>query len=461
MKPKEQVRDLGRRFEIETPHVEHVARLALDLFDGFGLDSGRSLLAAAARLHDIGYASDPDNHVEAGIRILEDNPLPAFSSGDWKLIGLIVSLHRRSWRPVITEELITEFGKKKVEKAKALAAVLRVADGLDHSHIQDASIRFCRRGKKVDKVRVYSRWYPGNVAWAEGKADLWEAVFKRSFRLELIEKQSRNIFDGVVCSGDSMICAVRRVLYSQYCMMRDQVPGILEQNDSEYLHRYRVAMRRFRVALKLFRPLLKNTSAENLLEKLGNLSDELGAARDAQVLFEFFQGVEHAEEKFADIFQTLQLAAQEGHRKAAEVIQSETCQETARLLARFLRVELPEVERSVELHPPFKAFVRKKLDQQLRRLRSQKRSKGLHSFRKRCRRVRYTAELIAPVCGSKTQRLVCRLKKATSLLGDIHDIHLHARKLEELGFHRLEKRESLLASREAEFSKVWKKLISS
>ncbi|HKL20382.1 MAG TPA: HD domain-containing protein, partial [Tichowtungia sp.] len=147
MKPKDQIRELGARFQIETPHMEQVTGLALELFDGFGFDKkDRPLLAAAARLHDIGYAADPENHVDAGLKILADNPLPAFSSRDWKLICLIVSLHRRDWRSVLTEEVRAEFSEKRLERAKALAAALRIADGLDHSHIQDTSIRFCRRG---------------------------------------------------------------------------------------------------------------------------------------------------------------------------------------------------------------------------------------------------------------------------------------------------------------------------
>ena len=295
MKPNDQVRELGARFQIETPHVEHVAYLALQLFDGFGFDpADRPLLAAAARLHDIGYAADPGHHVEAGLTILQENPLPAFSSGDWKLICLVVSLHRRDWRSVLTEEVSSQFRKKRLERAKTMAAALRIADGLDHSHIQDASIRFCRRGNKVDKVGVKIRWYENNMTWAEEKSDLWEAVFRRSFRIKPELVSSRDLFKGVVKKQDSALFVARKILYSQYDVMRDQVPGMLEGKDPEGLHDYRVAMRRFRVALKLFRPLFRGTSVKELQKTLGELSDRMGAVRDSHVLLEFSKKLEPA-----------------------------------------------------------------------------------------------------------------------------------------------------------------------
>jgi CHAD domain-containing protein len=437
MKMSEQVGDLGRRFEIETPHVEQVASLALALLDGFHLDrKERPLLAAAARLHDIGCASDPEHHVDFGLEILENHPLDSFSSNDWKLVGLVVSLHRRKWRPLITDALIKEFGRDQIKRAKRLGAILRIADGLDHSHIQDATILSCNRGRKVDTVRVCSRWGESNLLWAERKADLWEAVFGRSFRIQVVAKRSRALFDGVVRPGDSAIRAARRILYSQYGIMRDQVSGMIDGADSEFLHDYRVALRRFRVALRLFRPLLAETAASELEARLGTLSDRLGGPRDAHVLFEFFQGLEGGKASTFLFFQALEKKVADAHCEVAKVMESDECLETVRMLSRFLRVELPALERADDGSVLLKAFVRCQLEPLVQSLcmdELPEEAEPLHALRKRCRRARYMAEFVEPVCGAKTARLVRRLKAASSALGRLRDIDLHAASLEQLG----------------------------
>lgn len=463
MKPKKQVRDLGRRFNIETPHVEQVATLALALFDGFGFDpSERHLLAAAARLHDIGYASDPDHHVDAGLQILKDHPLDCFSSDEWTLIGLIVSLHRRTWRPVLTEAVLEEMGRPRVETAKRLAAVLRIADGLDHSHIQDASILACRRGKKVDAIRVRSRWYANNIPWAEGKSDLWEAVFARSFRIKEEKKKRSSPFDGVVRRSDSALCAARRILVSQYDVMRDCVPGILEQMDPDCLHDYRVALRRFRAALRLFRPLLAQTSAPELEPRLSALCDRLGPLRDAHVLLDFFQTLDAASVDSPDVFLALEKNAIGAHRAAAEIVESEECLAAVRLMSRLLRVDLPALERSDEDGVPFKAYVRRRFKRQVKRIRAEdvpEQAAGLHELRKRCRRARYVAEFVAPVCGPNTARLAKRLKAVATSLGEWRDLTLHAAALENAGVRELDELFARRAAAQADFARDWKKLI--
>lgn len=343
MKRNEQVRDLGRRFAIETPHMEQVARHALDLFDGFGFDrAARPLLKAAALLHDIGYASDPDNHVDEGLRILQENPLPAFSSRDWKTVCLIVSLHRRDWRPVLTDDVMADLGKKRVDLAMQLAAALRIADGLDHSHIQDASILSCRRGKKTDKIDVCSRWYAGNIPWAEGKADLWEAVFTRTVCIRPVAAPPHA---GIVREDDDAVSAARRILYSHYARMRDEVPGILNSGDSDALHRYSRALNSFRETLEAFRPLLRNTSAKKIEKALAKLSERLDAPCGAVARFGGFQSLENAGADHPALFQTLETGAQAALRSAAEVIASDACLKTVGRMNRFLRVELPALER--------------------------------------------------------------------------------------------------------------------
>lgn len=432
MKAKDAILDLGIRFEIEAPHTEHVTRLALDLFDGFfpfdGMEkSDRNLLYVAARLHDIAYSIDPENHVTECAGVLAENRIEGFSPDEWLSIIGISLLHKRDWRSMLNDARFPGVGAKELERIKKLAAILRVADGLDHGHIQDSRIFYCRRGRTVDQIGVKTKWYRGNVPWAEGKADLWEAVFKRGFRIEEKLKLHKKIFKGVVHKKDSAANAARRILYSQWDIMRDNVPGMLEGKDLECLHDYRVAMRRFRAALRMFRQVLEETHANALDERLSELSDRLSPVRDAHVARQFFQKTMVETGQHPQKISELESRIAEANRLLKEIIESNFCLETVQLTNRFLRVELPSMERQLSA-PSFALFAREHLKPVVNRIVALDVSNlrngdpaHMHHVRKLCRRGRYFAEFAAPVLGKDAQQMAKMLKGIAGALGDVRD----------------------------------------
>lgn len=467
MRAKSAILELGARFGIETPHTKHVTHLALELFDGlFSLEglkrSDRSLLFAAASLHDIAYATDPENHVYEGARILAENPVEGFTTDEWRSVIGIVLLHKRNWRAVLDHELFPVVGDKELLRIKRLAAILRIADGLDHSHIQDAKILYCRHGRKVDKVGVECSWYAGNIPWAEAKSDLWEAVFKRGFRIDGTLKQHKKMFNGVVRKRDSAVAAARRLLYSQWCIMRDNVSGMLKGDDLECLHVYRVAMRRFRTALRMFRPLLSDTNARELDDRLTELSDKLSPVRDTHVAFQFFQSLESAGNQYPEIMQALQLDVMDANQTLKVVLESDFCLQTVQVARRFLRVELPDLARD-QAEPLFVDFAQEQLIPLIKRITEtdvvnlrEGDPAHMHQVRKRCRRGRYYAEFAAPVLGRETKQAAKYLKTVAAALGDVRDTRALLR--------RFEKSDAAVLIRQREneswarFAKGWQRL---
>lgn len=435
MTVKSDILDLGVRYGIEEPHTRHVARKALDLFDGFSPLPGlrkndRRLLFAAACLHDIAYASAPENHVEEGGRILAANPVNGFSQKEWQSVIGIVLLHKRDWRAMLDHESFPQVGEKALERIKKLAAVLRIADGLDHGHIQDARILYCRGGRKVDKIGVECGWYEGNIPWAEGKADLWEAVFKRSVRIEGKVKPHRKIFKGVVQKKDSAISASRRLLYAQWCVMRDNVPGMLQGTDLDCLHDYRVALRRFRAALRMFKPLLNETNAAELDQQLAELSDRLSPVRDAHVALICYRKWMDDADPYPETRTSLEQKVWDANRTLREFIESDFCLQVVQVASSFLRVTLPALERN-RPEPLFAAFAQERLDALTGKLRGLDVSNlrnadpsDMHKVRKLCRRGRYYAEFAAPATGNKVQQTAALLKTLAGALGDVRDAQL-------------------------------------
>ena len=78
--------------------------------------------------------------------------------------------------------------------------------------------------------------------------------------------------------------AFRRIALSCLEHLQQNHHGALTSDDPEYIHQMRVATRRLRAALRLFAPVLPEQFAEPLRAPLAALMQQLGSARDLDVL---------------------------------------------------------------------------------------------------------------------------------------------------------------------------------
>ena len=131
---------LARRCNWSEPHARQVAKLSLDLFDAtaelHGLDAAdRELLEFAALLHDIGEHVASSGHHKHGAYLVRNGQLRGFAPDEVELLAAVVRWHRRG-EPRVSDEfpLLDADGDGRV---RALAAILRVADGLDRSRNQN------------------------------------------------------------------------------------------------------------------------------------------------------------------------------------------------------------------------------------------------------------------------------------------------------------------------------------
>ena len=135
----EQVVALAERYDYEVEHSHQDACLALRIFDlAAGLhdldDEQRDLLHYAAILHDIGYWYDYEDHHKHAFHMIMEADLPALTSRE-KLIVANVARYHRSARPKLKHKGFALLDPKDQEIATKLAAILRLADGLDRSHV--------------------------------------------------------------------------------------------------------------------------------------------------------------------------------------------------------------------------------------------------------------------------------------------------------------------------------------
>jgi exopolyphosphatase/guanosine-5'-triphosphate,3'-diphosphate pyrophosphatase len=144
---RESVLNLGHRFTADGGHVNRVAELSLEMFDGLAeaglneLDAhDRELLWAACVLHDIGTAIDYDDHHRHSQYLILNAGLPGFTPRELVMVGLIARYHRKG--DPDTSELGPLEEKGDAERLKLLCAIIRLAEQLERS--RDGAIREVR-----------------------------------------------------------------------------------------------------------------------------------------------------------------------------------------------------------------------------------------------------------------------------------------------------------------------------
>ena len=183
---REEILALMREMENRPVHVQHVSRLALQLFDGLATLHGlgereRLMLEAAGHLHDIGHQFDylGTGHHKESARLIRERAWKSFGQLEVEIIAQVARYHRKSMPELDHPEFraLSDWDRRIVQQ---LSALLRLADALDRSHIQLVqSVRVEVRPNQIvlhlDAVEPVSR----EVKSALLKGDLAIAVFQR------------------------------------------------------------------------------------------------------------------------------------------------------------------------------------------------------------------------------------------------------------------------------------------
>ncbi|MGD2136553.1 MAG: Ppx/GppA phosphatase family protein, partial [Gemmatimonadales bacterium] len=134
------VREFARKCRSNERHCNHVAFLAVRLFDQlqepFELPAaGRDILEAAALLHDVGYLINHAKHHKHAYHLIMHGDLRGFSPGEVELIANVARYHRRAV-PKKKHEHFRRLDRGDRHLVRQLSGILRVADGLDRTHAQ-------------------------------------------------------------------------------------------------------------------------------------------------------------------------------------------------------------------------------------------------------------------------------------------------------------------------------------
>lgn len=302
----------------DATHARHVADLALAIFDGSAelhkaRGKTRRLLEVGALLHNVALAHDERKHHTLGRDIVLGAALDDTNDDERAVIACLVAFHRKKVRAE-AEPAFVRLDDASRARTLQLAAMLRVADGLDYSQTQTTRIVRAGVAHSHLHLQLSGAHALADAARAHVKADLWQQVFGGEVLCEAIDAP-----DGIVAPtmadapsmaapngaapegalsqdegdaarklrpDDTLAVATRKILRRHFQKLLSYEAQVRAGNDAEDVHQMRVATRRLRATLQVLGPAVAPKQAQVFRRRLRAVAGALGDVRDRDVFLE-------------------------------------------------------------------------------------------------------------------------------------------------------------------------------
>jgi len=185
-------RSFVRRLEDDQQHAEHVRELGVLLFDQLQPvhhlpAQSRVLLEAGALLHDIGHLVSHRGHHKHGEYLTLNGDIAGLAGRDRAIVAALVRYHNRKSDPAGHHAAYSSLNDTDKRIARRLAAILRIAEGLDHSHRQRALNLRASFQRGAVGLQVKAR---GDAAEDLRDAQRSADLFEREFHVRLYFRQA-------------------------------------------------------------------------------------------------------------------------------------------------------------------------------------------------------------------------------------------------------------------------------
>ncbi|TEU12620.1 MAG: CHAD domain-containing protein [Anaerolineales bacterium] len=457
--PEVTVEELCQRYDVDMAHARHVADLALTLFDLTAevhglLPERRDLLETAAILHNVGFASYPEKHHTVGRDIILEHRLVELEKVGQQMVACTTAFHRKKFKPkrLKKEPSFTALSPEVQDDTLAMAALIRVADGLDYSQSQTSALSEAERSSQVIEVPVTGSYAGEDAARAQEKADLWHHLFDVQLRFvvegepviwvqpeEVAEPEAalprKKLKAPGVLPDDAMSEAGRKVWRFHFGRMLGHEPGTRLGEDIEELHDMRVATRRMLSAFRVFSPYFDPDVLKPFLKGLKRTGGALGSVRDLDVFMEkaqrYLGGLPEEERSNLDPLLTNWREQREAARaRMIEYLDGKKYQQFVRDFGQFLLTEgagalpvpadKPLPYRVCHLVPTL-VYDRYQVVRGYETVIEGAPIETLHALRIDCKRLRYSLEFFQEVLGPEAKDVIREVVTIQDHLGNLHD----------------------------------------
>jgi exopolyphosphatase / guanosine-5'-triphosphate,3'-diphosphate pyrophosphatase len=185
----ESARRLGKKYFFDEKHATTVAKMAVQIFDQtkpfHELDAeARLILEVAALLHDVGHYVNVANHHKHAFYLIQSSAIIGLSQLQMDMVANVARYHRKS-PPKLQHKPYEDLAPKHRLTISKLAAILRLADALDHEHastVESVEVEY-KRPRFMFRLKgkgdmLLEKWALVN------KRDLFESVFDANVVVE-------------------------------------------------------------------------------------------------------------------------------------------------------------------------------------------------------------------------------------------------------------------------------------
>ncbi|MBU4236027.1 MAG: CHAD domain-containing protein [Proteobacteria bacterium] len=244
----------------------------------------------------------------------------------------------------------------------------------------------------------------------------------------------RSQFSIILDQDEAVIQAARKIFLQLLDGMERNVPGIIQDIDTEFLHDFRVALRRTRSLLGSIKKMLPSADVDHFQRGLQEIGIATGPVRDLDVYLLGKKGYqamlpEGLQEGLAVFFQELSRQRVQELRRMKKALQSRNCKQ---FLMRWRRcVEDSLIASALEAgHEPCKEVAIKAISKRLQsilkggaKISPQSPDGALHSLRIQAKKLRYLLEFYRSLFPEPAMNsLVKSLKKLQDNLGNFNDL---------------------------------------
>ena len=189
---------IGRRFGYEESHAIQTANMAEKIFDEltkiYNLKRRhRTLLSAAALLHDVGYHISHEAHHKHSLYLIKNSEMTGFSESEKTLIAHIARYHRKSF-PKHTHFEFMALSKKGRNIVWKLSSILRLADGLDRGYESRVTdINITQDGKNVILTLISDEDCANEIYALKMKKESFEITFDCQLIIEQTSLKNKKV----------------------------------------------------------------------------------------------------------------------------------------------------------------------------------------------------------------------------------------------------------------------------
>jgi exopolyphosphatase/guanosine-5'-triphosphate,3'-diphosphate pyrophosphatase len=181
------VLNMAAQYGVDGEHTQHVATLALGMFDELaklGLHDGdpreRELLWAACMLHDIGMSIDYDDHHKHSRYLILNGGLPGFTPVETAIIAQAARYHRKGMP--VPGPMAALFGEGDIARLDRCATLLRLAEDLERSRDQLVRGTSLALSNGEVELKLIADGESAVPRWAAGRE---RELFARAFHRDL------------------------------------------------------------------------------------------------------------------------------------------------------------------------------------------------------------------------------------------------------------------------------------